>query len=101
MLRSKFVIDESNLKYDPNWSYPIETMLLSSYESSQKTITICTDQDINFRQNISKLLPHQYLFRRWEIYNVEKLNKKYYKLDSLNYSILNEVNILPNLDISE
>lgn len=88
MAGTKFMIDESNLKYDANWSYPIETMFFSSYESNQKTVTICTDRDINFNQNKSKLLPDQYLFRRWEIFNVETLNEKYFMLDKLNYSIL-------------
>jgi len=82
---SKFVVPESSLKYASNWSYPIESMLLSSYSKIPKTITICTDQDFNFNQNNEKLVSYEYLFRRWEIYSVESLNKKYFKLDSLKY----------------
>jgi len=97
MLGSKFVINESNLKYGANWSYPIETILFSSYKSSNETVTICTDLDINFAQNKSSLLPNQYLLRRWDIYDIESLNKNYFMLDNLNYSILNiDVHTLPD-----
>jgi hypothetical protein len=85
---TKFIVNEKNLTYDPNWSYPIETMLLSSFESNKKTITICTDVDIDFNQNKSKLLPDKYLYRRWEIYDIHSLNMKYFKLDSCEYSVL-------------
>ena len=95
MIGSKFIIDERDLKYDANWSYPIETMLFSSYESNQNTVTICTDRDMNFHENKSKLLPDQYLFRRWEIYDVETLNNKYFKLDNSCYSTLKTNHGLP------
>ena len=85
---SKFEISENLLIYDPNWSYPIETMLLSSYISNDKTTTICTDTDLNFEKNREELKNYQYLFRRWELYNVESLNPNYFKLDSLPYSRL-------------
>jgi hypothetical protein len=85
---SKFIVSENNLKFAPNWSYPIETMLLSSYDSNQKTITICTDVDFNFNQNSTRLLPGNYLFRRWEIYNISTLNKNYFYLECSPYKML-------------
>ncbi len=84
---SKFIVNENILTCDPNWSYPIETMLLSSMKSNKNTITICTDADIDFNQNKAKLLPGKYLFRRWEIYDIQSLNKKYFKLDSCEYTL--------------
>lgn len=85
---SKFVIEKESLTYKPNWSYPIESMLLSSYGTNKRTITICTDEDYNYNDNKSNILPSQYIFRRWEIFNVETLNNTYFKLDSLDYLLL-------------
>jgi len=86
---NKFVVKKDSLVYNPNWSYPIESMLFSSYGPNKNTITICTDEDINYNDNISNILPSQYLFRRWEIFNVVTLNSKYFKLDTLNYEPVN------------
>ena len=81
---TKFIINEHNLKYDPNWSYPIETLLISSYNNNL-SITICTDVDIDFENNKAKIKAKQYLFRRWEIYDIESLNKQYFMLDKSLY----------------
>jgi len=85
---SKFVIEKESLAHNPNWSYPIESILLSSYSINNKTITICTDEDINYHDNKSIILPSQYLFRRWEIFDVNTLNNRYFNLDSLNYVLI-------------
>jgi hypothetical protein len=63
-------------------------MLLSSYGTNKRTITICTDEDYNYNDNKSNILPSQYIFRRWEIFNVETLNNNYFELDSLDYLLL-------------
>ena len=88
MSGSKFVIEKESLDYNPNWSYPIETLLLSSYDNN-KSVTICTDEDYNYKDNKTKISPSQYLFRRWEIFDVKTLNGNYFKLDSLNYVAIN------------
>jgi len=88
MSGSKFIIEKESLDYNPNWSYPIETLLLSSYDNN-KSVTICTDEDINYNDNKSRILSSQYLFRRWEIFDVETLNGKYFILDSLDYVTIN------------
>ncbi len=96
MKGSKFVINDSDLKYPANWSYPIETLLFSSYDRNQKTVTICTKEDYDFGQNKSVLKPTQYLFRRWEIYPVESLNKRYFRLDHSAYVILDSNKVVQN-----
>lgn len=85
---SKFIVNEKLLKFPSNWSYPIETMLLSSYESNKRTITICTEEDMNFNQNRSKLSASNFLFRRWEVYTIQSLNIKYFSLESGDYIML-------------
>lgn len=86
---TKFVQKESLLKYDPNWSYPIETMLFSSIRG-EGSLTICSDRDMEHDDNSLKLGPYTYLFRRWEIYKVESLNHRYFRLDNSDYSFLPE-----------
>lgn len=87
---SKFFIDENLLQYDPNWSYAIETMLFSSMKSAHKTISICTQEDYFYNQNNEKIKVGEFLFRRWEIYSLEILNKNYFNLDSGNYQLINK-----------
>ncbi|MGZ5243932.1 MAG: hypothetical protein ACXWDO_08150 [Bacteroidia bacterium] len=90
---NKFVISEAYVlkksKMDPNWSYSIETMLLSA-SNTNKTLTICTDADINFENNKAKIKAGEYLFRRWEIYPVNTLNRKYFNMQETDYFYLNE-----------
>lgn len=96
---NKFVVSEAYAiehgKIHPNWSYPIETLLLSASNAS-KTITICTDADMNFGDNKLKLKPHEYLFRRWEIYPVKSLNKKYFQMEKTDYINLENTNTFPS-----
>lgn len=85
---TKFVIHERNLKYSANWSYPIESMLFSSYDTKEETVTICTNEDHDFEQNNVRLTPNLYLFRRWEMYPIYTVNKRYFKLDKGDYKVL-------------
>ena len=84
---TKFFIHESLLNHDPNWSYSIESMILSSIEYD-KTVTICTNIDIEHGSNLTSLEPNQFLFRRWELYNQSVLNPTYFRLDNSDYQRL-------------
>lgn len=83
----KFIVDESTLKFESNWSYPIETMLLSS-SNNKNSITICTKEDIDFNQNRITVTSTKYLFRKWDIYYIKSLNENYFKLDNSEYKDL-------------
>lgn len=84
---TKFFIHESVLNHDPNWSYSIESLILSSIEFD-KTVTICTNVDIEHGNNATSLLPNQFLFRRWELYDQSVLNPTYFRLDNSDYQRL-------------
>ncbi|OFX42222.1 MAG: hypothetical protein A2046_03920 [Bacteroidetes bacterium GWA2_30_7] len=100
---NKFVISIEKIdaveNVGTNWSYPIESMLISSINPSQKAVTICTDEDINYEQNFNKLTPQNYMFRKWDIYNISTLNNKYFKFAQTNYTFLNS-NIEMNYDFN-
>ena len=81
---SKFIINQDSLTYNPNWSYPIETLLMSSYDNGS-SITICTQEDMDYKDNKTEIRPSQYMFRRWEIYELSRLNSNYFKLDNGDY----------------
>ncbi len=84
----KYIVHESSLIFDSNWSYPIETMLLSSSDN-ENSVTICTKEDIDFNQNRTTLTPNKYLFRKWDIYYITSLNKNYFKLENSEYKDFN------------
>lgn len=81
----KIIVSETAFKNDPNWSFPIETMIFSSYNGPENTLTVCTETDASFNKNSEKIEPHQYIFRKWEIYPIEHLNTHYFKLDTSIY----------------
>jgi len=89
---SKYEINQDYITNDscvgPNWSYPIETMLISGLNADHKTITICTEEDMSYNDNRSKLRPNAYLFRRWEIYDINTLNQYYFHLENSDYYML-------------
>lgn len=85
---SKYVVNENILKYDANWSYPIETMLLSSADSDHVSVTICTDTDYKFQRNDVLLSKDNYLFRRWDIEQISDLNSAYFNLKRVEYQKL-------------
>lgn len=71
-----------------NWSYPIETLLISGINPNQKTVTICTDEDINNDNNIEKLTSKDYLFTKRNIYNINSLNHRYFNFEQTKYLYL-------------
>ncbi len=83
----KFIIRKDELKNNPNWSYPIESILFSSMDNG-KTITVCTDEDFYYKNNDKNIKSSEYLSRRWEIYNMKHLNNYYFNLSSKHYKFI-------------
>jgi hypothetical protein len=82
---TKFIVDQEELHYDANWSYPVESIIFSSIYQ-EKCISVVTEDDFYFLKNNEKIQSSEYLFRRWEIYNTSRLNKKYFYLDDSQYT---------------
>ena len=86
---NKFVINEKDIVPEngigTNWSYPMETMLLSGINPNQKTITICTEEDITTNDNKAKLKPENYLMRCWDIRDDASVNQKFFHLNDGEY----------------
>jgi len=50
-----------------NWSYPIETLLLSSLSGPAQTVSVMSDEDYDYRDTTIELTPQRFMLRRWEI----------------------------------
>lgn len=82
---TKFVVNQDDLVYDANWSYPVESLIFSSIHN-KKCVSIVVNDDYYFSDNNEKIKPSEYMFRRWEIYDLSRLNTKYFELDNSEYS---------------
>ena len=90
---SKFVVSQANVDHgysQLNWSYPLETLLLSAIDGNDIALTIVPEEDLYFEGNRAKLHADQFLFRRWEIKDSKWLNQRYFHLDLGPYRTLND-----------
>jgi hypothetical protein len=88
---TKFAVHEGLLTHDANWSYPIESLLISAADENLKTVSICTDMDLEYNNNGENLKQDEFVFRRYEIFQLSHLNHRYFKLDTTNYQWLTEL----------
>ncbi len=94
---NKFVLSESQSNHgysQVNWSYPIETMLLSAIDGSDITVSIAPKEDFNFEGNKDKIKADEFIFRKWELKNHSWVNKSYFHFDLGPYRQLNDT--IPN-----
>ena len=70
---------------ETNWSYSMESLLLSS--TTKNTVSICTTEDLDFAQN-KHVNPNQFILRRWDIMPDTTLNNKYFYLPTNSYTPL-------------
>jgi hypothetical protein len=97
---SKFVVSEDIADHGYttfNWSYPIETMLLSAINGKDLTVTIVPQEDYDFENIKDKVKPNQFIFRRWDLKDYSLVNKKYFHFDIGPYQSLNDTT--PNENI--
>lgn len=90
---SKFIVSNELVDHGYtsfNWSYPIESMLLSAIDGNDLTVTIVPEEDYNFENNSGKVKANQFIFRRWEIKDYSWINKKYFHFDIGPYRTLND-----------
>ncbi len=97
---SKFIVSASNIDKgytQLNWSYPLESMLLSAIDGNDLTVTIIPKEDFNYEGKGSKLGPTQFLFRKWETKDQSWLNSQYFHLDPGPYRILCDSNAVQDI----
>lgn len=98
---NKFIVSNDVIDHgytQLNWSYPIESMLLSAIDGNDISVTIAPEEDFYFDNNNNKISASQFIFRKWELKNQTWLNKRYFHLDIGAYRLLNDST--PNKNIS-
>ncbi len=98
---SKFIVSEKNVDRgytQLNWSYPLESMLLSSIDGDDLTVTLIPEEDYYYEGNNTKMGPQEFLFRKWEIKEHSWLNSRYLHLDPGAYRTLCDSNDQQNLE---
>lgn len=98
----KAIVGEDNVtrasSAGTNWSYGIETLLLSARDGRDSTVTICLDTDIGYENNRNLLTPEDFLMRKWDIYPAMLLNSRYFRLEPGSYLPLCSPNAIASLD---
>jgi hypothetical protein len=79
-----------------NWSYPIESILISACEGRDSTITIAPLADINFKKNYTYLRNYRFLMKREEISNDSYLSFDYFVFQPSSYKSLCDTTATPN-----
>jgi hypothetical protein len=98
---SKFVVSQDVIDHgytQLNWSYPIETMLLSAIDGNDIAISIAPEDDLYFENNNTKIKGDQFIFRKWELKDQSWLNNRYFHLDYGSYNTINDST--PNTNIA-
>jgi len=98
---SKFVVSPDVIDHgytQLNWSYPIETMLLSAIDGNDIVVTISPENDLDKNDIKSKIKSGQFLFRSGELKGQDWLNEKYFHLDIGPYRSLNDSTANTNMN---
>lgn len=98
---SKFVVSSEIADHGYtqfNWSYPIETMLLSAIDRNDMTITLVPDKDFYSDIDTENIGANQFIYRKVELKDYSWLNKRYFHLDIGPYRTINDTT--PNTNIS-
>ncbi len=85
---TKVIVAEDSLAHPANWSYAIESLIISSLDGKMNSVSICTDTDMEYNNNQDSISKNQYVFRRWEIYDHTDLNRRYFELEDEEYVLL-------------
>jgi hypothetical protein len=82
-----------------NWSYPIETMLLSAFDGNDISTSIAADDHPVFREN-DKIQANQFILSKKDLKDYNWLNARYFHLDIGPYRPLNDTTANKNLNIT-
>lgn len=94
---SKYSIDSRNIYY-ATWANPIESLFYSALDGKEETVSLVTSSDLEFEKNLKKLKPELFIFRRFELEELNFLNQQYFQLDTGNYIRLNTATFEKSLE---
>lgn len=82
---TKAIVKVKQLSYPTNWSYPLESLLISSSSGPSNSVILATDEDYFYNENNRNLKMDEYILRKWEILPISQLNASYFQIDSSAY----------------
>jgi len=89
---SKYKINSWNYEKEYSeitWANPIEALLFSAIDGKEKTVSIVTEEDFNYKENPRKLKDTSFLFRKFNVEPHEFLNPSFFQLKAELYHSLN------------
>ena len=95
---SMYAVDHGYTKL--NWSYSIETMLLSAFAGNDISVTIAPEEDLTIDAINENIAANQFIFRKGELKNQSWLNKRYFHLDIGSYRTLNDSTLNSNMSLT-
>lgn len=88
---SKFVLSEPLWRIGfkhAEWSFPMETMLYSSFSGADKTVTIALPEDFAHEKNAELVNENVVMVRRWDLRPNSGVNAQYFLIKKGNYKVL-------------
>ncbi len=88
----KYIIENQNFEKSyslPTWANPIEALLLSAADGKEKSLSLITSNDYEFEKNATQLDQANFMFRRFEIKDLDFLNPRFFQLGQADYRSLN------------
>ncbi len=89
---SKYEINTSNFEKEYSnvtWANPIESILFSALDGKEQTVSIATDEDLDYKKNRRELKKSSFLFRKFEVEPLTFLNPSLFQLKTERYHLLN------------
>tara|TARA_R110002072_G_scaffold288210_1_gene454307 strand:- start:2910 stop:4664 length:1755 start_codon:yes stop_codon:yes gene_type:complete len=72
-----------------NWANPIETLLFSAIDGKEASVTIATEEDLDFQNNRKNLTDSSFIFRMFDVMPHSFLNERFFKFNTSSYYELN------------
>lgn len=70
-----------------SWSYPIEVLLVSAMDGREQAVSVILEEDLDFDDNRKTSRPDNFILRRWEVMDYKDLDRSYFKLQEVPYSL--------------
>lgn len=74
------------------WSFPMETMLYSSFDGADKAVTIALPEDFLHEDNAQKVNDEIIMVRRWDLRPNNGVNPRYFRIQQGPYRRLDRMN---------
>lgn len=100
---NKFMVDHQSADFGFsrfNWSYPIESMLLSAMDGNDIAVTITSDDKYTLETKNYQIRADQFITQEGELKQQKWLNKRYFHFDIGPYRMINDSTPNTNINVT-